>query len=59
MALIIDPPVGPASPASEIRAWIAKLDALAVRHAHDPDELETIAEARAEAAEWLEPLPPA
>lgn len=56
MALIIDAPVGPASPKAGIEKWIAKLDAMAQEHIGNAEDLETIADARQEAVEWLTPV---
>jgi hypothetical protein len=56
--MLIDAPVGPASPRAEIEAWIATLDRMARRdrYAGDPSALDAIASARLEALDWLTPL---
>ena len=55
MALIIDPPVGPASAKADIEAWIVELDEMTTEHADDAEGLKAIADAKEEAREWLSP----
>lgn len=53
MHLIIDPPVFPISPLSELEAWKEELDAMAVKHADDPQALESIEFALEEVRRWI------
>lgn len=52
--MLIDPPVGPYSPAEALEAWLDELRDLRARYADDEAAVEAIAWAQAEARQWLE-----
>ena len=53
MPLLIDPPVGPFSSPAELEAWLKELREMRTRYADDPQAIEAIADAEAQANEWL------